>query len=49
MPTIDANGQTLYHEVHGEGEPLLCVHGPLARHARLAPRRCQPSRPATAP
>lgn len=27
MPTIEANGQTLYHEVHGEGEPLLCVMG----------------------
>jgi pimeloyl-ACP methyl ester carboxylesterase len=27
MPTIDANGQTLYYEVHGEGEPLLCVAG----------------------
>ena len=21
------NGQQLYYEVHGEGEPLLCVHG----------------------
>jgi 3-oxoadipate enol-lactonase len=27
MPTIEANGQTLYHEVHGEGEPLVCVTG----------------------
>jgi len=27
MPTIDANGQTLYYEVHGDGEPLLCVQG----------------------
>jgi 3-oxoadipate enol-lactonase len=27
MPTIAANGQTLYYEVHGEGEPLLCVMG----------------------
>jgi 3-oxoadipate enol-lactonase len=27
MPTIEANGQTLYHEVHGEGEPLLLVMG----------------------
>ena len=27
MPTIEANGQTLYYEVHGEGEPLLCVMG----------------------
>lgn len=27
MPTVEANGQTLYYEVHGEGEPLLCVMG----------------------
>jgi pimeloyl-ACP methyl ester carboxylesterase len=27
MPTIDANGQTIYYEVHGAGEPLLCVMG----------------------
>lgn len=27
MPTIDANGQTLYYEIHGAGEPLLCVMG----------------------
>jgi 3-oxoadipate enol-lactonase len=27
MPTAQANGQTLYYEVHGEGEPLLCVMG----------------------
>jgi 3-oxoadipate enol-lactonase len=27
MPTLDANGQTIYHEVHGEGDPLLCVMG----------------------
>ena len=27
MPTIDVNGQTLYYEVHGQGEPLLCVMG----------------------
>ena len=27
MPTIEANGQTLYYEVHGDGEPLLCVQG----------------------
>ena len=27
MPTIEANGQTIYYEVHGEGEPLLCVMG----------------------
>lgn len=27
MPQIDVNGQSLYYEVHGEGEPLLCVAG----------------------
>ena len=27
MPTIEANGQTIYYEVHGEGEPLFCVMG----------------------
>ena len=27
MPTIAANGQILYYELHGEGEPLVCVMG----------------------
>ena len=27
MPIADVNGQQLYYEVHGQGEPLLCVHG----------------------
>lgn len=27
MPTADCNGQTLYYEEHGEGEPLLCAMG----------------------
>src|SRR5919106_2634620 len=27
MRTIEVNGQSLYYEVHGEGEPLLCVMG----------------------
>jgi 3-oxoadipate enol-lactonase len=27
MPTTEANGQTLYYEVHGDGEPLLCIQG----------------------
>ena len=27
MPHLRANGQELYYEVHGEGEPLLCVMG----------------------
>ena len=27
MPTTEANGQTIYYEDHGEGEPLLLVPG----------------------
>jgi 3-oxoadipate enol-lactonase len=27
VPELQANGQTLYYEVHGEGDPLLCVMG----------------------
>ena len=27
MATLEIDGRTLYYEVHGEGEPLLCVHG----------------------
>jgi 3-oxoadipate enol-lactonase len=27
MPHAEVNGQRLYYEVHGEGEPLLCVMG----------------------
>jgi 3-oxoadipate enol-lactonase len=27
VPTVEANGHTLYYEQHGEGEPLLCVMG----------------------
>jgi pimeloyl-ACP methyl ester carboxylesterase len=27
MAIADVNGQSLYYEVHGEGEPLLCVAG----------------------
>ncbi|MBA2792697.1 MAG: alpha/beta fold hydrolase [Thermoleophilaceae bacterium] len=27
MATLDIDGRSLYYEVHGEGEPLLCVHG----------------------
>lgn len=27
MPHADCNGQRLYYEVHGEGDPLLCIHG----------------------
>ena len=27
MAIADVNGQRLYYEMHGEGEPLLCVHG----------------------
>jgi 3-oxoadipate enol-lactonase len=27
MPIAEVNGQRLYYEVHGDGEPLLCVQG----------------------
>jgi pimeloyl-ACP methyl ester carboxylesterase len=27
MPTVEANGQRLYYEEQGDGEPLLCVMG----------------------
>jgi len=27
MAVAEANGQQLYYEIHGEGEPLLCIHG----------------------
>ena len=27
MAIAEVNGQRLYYEVHGDGEPLLCVHG----------------------
>lgn len=27
MAIAQANGQQLYYEIHGEGEPLFCVHG----------------------
>jgi 3-oxoadipate enol-lactonase len=27
VPYAECNGQRLYYEVHGEGEPLLCIHG----------------------
>jgi 3-oxoadipate enol-lactonase len=27
MPTVEANGQTLYYEDHGDGEPLVCLMG----------------------
>jgi 3-oxoadipate enol-lactonase len=37
VPTIEANGQTLYHEVHGDGEPLLCVMGLAANSLAWLP------------
>ena len=46
MPTIEVNGQTLYYEVHGEGEPLLCVMG-LAADSSPGCSRCPPSPPGT--
>ncbi|MFL5896586.1 MAG: alpha/beta fold hydrolase [Thermoleophilaceae bacterium] len=27
MPHADLNGQRIHYDVHGDGEPLLCVHG----------------------
>ena len=27
MPHAELNGQTIYYDVHGDGEPLLCIHG----------------------
>jgi 3-oxoadipate enol-lactonase len=27
MAIAQVNGQQIYYEIHGEGEPLLCVHG----------------------
>jgi pimeloyl-ACP methyl ester carboxylesterase len=27
MPIVEANGQRLYYETHGDGEPLFCVAG----------------------
>ena len=36
MAIAEVNGQQLYYEIHGEGEPLLCVHGLSLRHARVA-------------
>jgi 3-oxoadipate enol-lactonase len=32
MPIFENDGQPLYYEVHGEGEPLLCVMGLAADH-----------------
>jgi 3-oxoadipate enol-lactonase len=32
VPIAEANGQRLYYEVHGDGEPLLCVMGLGADH-----------------
>jgi 3-oxoadipate enol-lactonase len=32
MPIFENDGQPLYYEVHGEGEPLLCVMGLSADH-----------------
>jgi 3-oxoadipate enol-lactonase len=27
VPHAEVNGQRLYYELHGDGEPLLCIHG----------------------
>lgn len=33
MPYVDNNGTSLYYEVHGEGSPVLFVHGSGGHHA----------------
>ncbi|MFT4211183.1 MAG: alpha/beta hydrolase [Microbacterium sp.] len=33
MPTVHNNGTTVYYEVHGEGSPILFVHGSGGHHA----------------
>ncbi|MFF2487188.1 alpha/beta fold hydrolase [Microbacterium sp. NPDC058062] len=33
MPTVDNNGTTIYYEVHGEGSPIVFVHGSGGHHA----------------
>jgi 3-oxoadipate enol-lactonase len=33
MPVVTVNGATLYYESHGEGQPLLLVHGSGGNHA----------------
>src|SRR4051794_18665652 len=27
MPHAELNGKTIHYDVHGDGEPLLCIHG----------------------
>lgn len=38
MPQADANGQRLYYEVHGNGDPLLCVMGLGTDHLGWLPQ-----------
>ncbi|MDP5876473.1 MAG: hypothetical protein QF413_07660 [Dehalococcoidia bacterium] len=38
MPTVTANGVSTYYETHGDGPPVLIMHGLLAG-IRLAVRR----------
>lgn len=33
MPTVDNNGTSIYYEVHGEGSPVVFVHGSGGHHA----------------
>lgn len=33
MPYVDNNGTTIYYETHGEGSPILFVHGSGGHHA----------------
>ena len=32
MPTISIAGKQMYYEIHGEGTPLIMLHGSLCRH-----------------
>jgi pimeloyl-ACP methyl ester carboxylesterase len=38
VPTIDVGGIATYHEVHGEGEPLLLIHGGFCSIETLRPQ-----------
>lgn len=40
MPSAELNGLQIHYDVHGEGDPLLCVHRPACdRRAWAIPRQ----------